>query len=179
VKAAALALREQPAMNAAWDGDAIVRRARVNVGIAVAAGDALLVPVLADADRTSLTQIAAQARAAGERARSRSSTPDELSGATFTVTNLGMFGVLSFDAVIDAPQAAILAVGAVVRRPMFGEGDVVVARELMQVSLACDHRVVYGADGAQFLARLRELLEHPMLLTLPAAVAAGEEGVAR
>jgi pyruvate dehydrogenase E2 component (dihydrolipoyllysine-residue acetyltransferase) len=175
VKAAALVLREQPEMNAAWDGEAIVRRARVNVGVAVATEGALLVPVIFDADRKPLPRLAAETRAAGERARTRSSSAEELSGATFTVSNLGMFGVLSFDAVIDAPQAAILAVGTVVRRPVFDAADAVVARELMQVSLACDHRVVYGAEGARFLARLRELLEHPMLLTLPAHEAAGEE----
>jgi pyruvate dehydrogenase E2 component (dihydrolipoamide acetyltransferase) len=179
VKAAALALREHPLLNASWDGDHVVRHARVNVGVAVAAGDVLLVPVIADADRKSLPEIAAEARALGERARARASTPAELSGGTFTVTNLGMLGVLSFTAVIDAPQAAILAAGAVVRRPVFDEDGAVVGRDLMQVSLSCDHRVVYGAHGAEFLQRLAELLEHPTLLLLPLPPAATDEREAR
>ncbi|HEU4703258.1 MAG TPA: dihydrolipoamide acetyltransferase family protein, partial [Conexibacter sp.] len=179
VKAAALALREGPALNASWGGDHVVRHARVNVGVAVAAGDALLVPVIADADRKSLPEIAAEARALGEQARARTVSPAALSGATFTVTNLGMLGVLNFTAVIDAPQVAILAAGAVVRRPVFDEAGAVVARDLMQVSLTCDHRAVYGADGARFLQRLAELLEHPTLLLLPPAAATNDEKDAR
>jgi len=167
VKAVALVLREQPAMNASWGGDHIVRHGRVNVGIAVASEGALLVPVIQDADRKPLSEIAREARALGTRARERSATPAALSGGTFTVTNLGMFGVLSFDAVIDAPQAAILAVGATVRRPVFDAHGAVVGRDLMHVSLSCDHRVVYGADGAVFLERLRDVLEHPMTLLMP------------
>jgi pyruvate dehydrogenase E2 component (dihydrolipoamide acetyltransferase) len=174
VKAAALALREHPGVNAAWGGDHVVRRGRVSVGIAVAVDDVLLVPVIADADRKSLPRIAAEARALGERARTRTTTPAELSGATFTVSNLGMLGVLSFTAVIDAPQAAILAVGTVTPRPVFDDGGAVVRRELMQVALTCDHRIVYGAHGAAFLQRLAELLEHPTLLLLPPEAA--EEG---
>jgi pyruvate dehydrogenase E2 component (dihydrolipoamide acetyltransferase) len=167
VKAAALVLREQPVMNASWVDDHVVRHAHVNVGIAVATDDALLVPVIPEADRKGLFEIAAAARAAGERARARSASPQELSGGTFTVTNLGMFGVLDFTAVIDVPQVAILAVGATVRRPVFGEDDAIVARDLMQVSLSSDHRAVYGADAARYLARLRAVLEDPMLLLLP------------
>ncbi|HZV74967.1 MAG TPA: dihydrolipoamide acetyltransferase family protein [Conexibacter sp.] len=169
VKAAALVLREQPALNASWAGDHVVRHGRVNVGVAVATDDALLVPVVTDADRRSLPELATAARAAGERARARASTPEELSGGTFTVTNLGMFGVLSFDAVIDAPQVAILAVGGVVRRPAYDEQGDVVPRDLMHVSLCSDHRAVYGADAARFLQRLRELLERPVALLVPAA----------
>jgi pyruvate dehydrogenase E2 component (dihydrolipoamide acetyltransferase) len=172
VKAAALALREHPALNASWGGDHVVRHARVNVGIAVAADDVLLVPAIADADRKSLPQIAAEARTLSERARMRAATPDELSGATFTVTNLGMLGVLSFTAVIDAPQVAILAAGAVVRRPVLGADGTVVGRDLMHVTLTCDHRAVYGAHGARFLQRFVELLEHPTLLLLPPSAAA-------
>jgi pyruvate dehydrogenase E2 component (dihydrolipoamide acetyltransferase) len=164
VKAAALVLREQPALNASWAGDNVVRHARVNVGIAVATDDALLVPVVTDADRRPLIELAAATRAAGERARARASAPAELTGATFTVTNLGMFGALSFTAVIDAPQVAILAVGGVVRRPVFDADGAVVGRELMQASLSCDHRAIYGADAARFLQRLREVLEQPVML---------------
>jgi pyruvate dehydrogenase E2 component (dihydrolipoamide acetyltransferase) len=180
VKAAALALREHPRLNAAWGGDHVVQRAHVNVGIAVAVDDVLLVPTIADADRKSLPELAGEARALGERARTRTATPAELSGATFTVTNLGMRGVLSFTAVIDPPQVAILAAGAVVRRPVFDEDGAVAARDLMHVALTCDHRVVYGAHGADFLQRLAELLEHPTLLLLPpSAAAATDEREAR
>jgi pyruvate dehydrogenase E2 component (dihydrolipoamide acetyltransferase) len=177
VKAAALVLREQPRMNASWGGDHIVRHGRVNVGVAVAAGDALLVPVVDDADRLSLHEVAQQTRRLGAAARERALTPEQLRGATFTVSNLGMFGVLSFDAVIDAPQAAILAVGAVVRRPTFDDAGAVVGRDLMHVSLSCDHRVVYGADGAAFLERLRAVLERPLTLLMP-PVGGPTEGVA-
>jgi pyruvate dehydrogenase E2 component (dihydrolipoamide acetyltransferase) len=172
VKAAALALREHPTLNASWGGDHVVRHTHVNVGIAVAADDVLLVPAIADADRKSVPEIAAEARALSERARMRAATPAELSGATFTVTNLGMLGVLSFTAVIDAPQVAILAAGAVVRRPVFGADGTVVGRDLMHVTLTCDHRAVYGAHGARFLQRFAELLEHPTLLLLPPSAAA-------
>ncbi|HET7119891.1 MAG TPA: dihydrolipoamide acetyltransferase family protein [Solirubrobacterales bacterium] len=168
VRAAAIALREQPALNSSWGGDHVVRHAGVHVGVAVAAGDdALLVPTIFDADRKSLPEIAAATRAAGERARDRASTPEELGGATFTVSNLGMFGVSGFEAVINPPQAAILAVGGSARRPVFAADGSVAAVELMQLSLCSDHRLVYGAAAARFLARLRELLERPLLLTMP------------
>jgi pyruvate dehydrogenase E2 component (dihydrolipoamide acetyltransferase) len=171
VKAAALALRKQPALNSSWADDHIVRHGGVHIGIAVAADGALFVPVLPDADRKSLLEIAAQARALGKRARDRNAKPDELTGATFTVTNLGMLGIDGFNAVIDPPQVAILAVGAISRRPRFVAGDRVEARELMQLCLSCDHRVVYGADGARFLQHLAELLERPTLLLLPPGAA--------
>jgi pyruvate dehydrogenase E2 component (dihydrolipoamide acetyltransferase) len=124
----------------------------VNVGIAVATDDALLVPVVFDADRRALGEIAAETRRLADAARRRSLQPAELSDATFTVSNLGMFGISSFTAIVDPPQVAILAVGGL-------RGN------LMTVTLTCDHRVVYGADGARFLSRLRELLERPLVLT--------------
>jgi pyruvate dehydrogenase E2 component (dihydrolipoamide acetyltransferase) len=178
VRAVALALRSHPRLNASWAGDHIVRHARVNVGVAVATEDALLVPVLADADRKSPLELGAEARRLSERARLRELTREEMSGATFTVSNLGMLGVTVFDAVIDAPQVAILAVGAIRRRPDFGTGDVVVAREVMNVSLSCDHRAVNGADGARFLVALAENLENPIRLTMP-LFEGGEEGGTR
>jgi pyruvate dehydrogenase E2 component (dihydrolipoamide acetyltransferase) len=164
VKAAAVVLREQPALNASWAGDHVVRHRRVNIGVAVAAEDALLVPVIDDADRLTLVELARATRAAGQRARSRSCSPQEMRGATFTISNLGMFGVLSFDAVIDAPQVAILAVGGIVRRPAFDADGAVVARDTLQASLTCDHRAVYGADAARFLQRLRGVIEQPLAL---------------
>ena len=166
MKAAAGALQTFPRFNASYVDDKVECYSRINVGIAVATDDALLVPVVFDADQKTLAQIAADTRRLVEAARGRALTPDELRDGTFTVSNLGMFGVRSFTAIIDPPQVAILAVGGVRRTPVEdGEGGVVF-RDLMTVTLACDHRVVYGADGAQFLSYLRELLERPLALTL-------------
>jgi pyruvate dehydrogenase E2 component (dihydrolipoyllysine-residue acetyltransferase) len=169
VRAVALALREFPALNAAYEPGRVLRFARINVGVAVDAGDALLVPVVRDADRRPLTEIAAESARLAERARTRSLGPDDLAGGTFTVSNLGMFGIRRFHAVIDRPQAAILAVGSVAPRPVVAADGSLVARRTMDVALSCDHRVVYGAEAARFLARVRELLEHPTLLLLEAA----------
>jgi pyruvate dehydrogenase E2 component (dihydrolipoamide acetyltransferase) len=166
VKAAATTLREQPRFNASYAGGAVECYARVNVGIAVAADDALLVPVVFDADRRSLGEIASETRRLAEAARSRALRPDDLRDGTFTVSNLGMFGVRSFTAIVDPPQSAILAVGGVRRAPVEDASGGIAFRDLMTVTLSCDHRVVYGADGARFLSRLRELLEAPLALTL-------------
>ncbi|MCW2991350.1 MAG: catalytic domain of component of various dehydrogenase complexe, partial [Solirubrobacterales bacterium] len=163
VKACALALTEFPRANGAYRDGRFELYSRVNVGVAVAAQDALVVPTVFDADRHSLGEIAATTRALAERVRSGEVTPPELSGGTFTVSNLGMYGVTSFTAVINPPQAAILAVGAMVPRAVPVDGQVVV-RNVMPVTLACDHRILYGADAAQFLARIRTLLENPVAL---------------
>jgi pyruvate dehydrogenase E2 component (dihydrolipoamide acetyltransferase) len=165
VRAAALTLREFPRFNASYLDGRIECYSRINVGVAVAADEALLVPVIADADRRTLAEIAAEARRLAEGARSRSLGPRELQGGTFTVSNLGMFGVRSFTAIVDLPQTAILAVGSVRREPV-EDGSSVVFRDVLTLTLTCDHRVVYGADAARFLARLRELLERPLLLAL-------------
>ena len=164
VKAAARTLRELPRFNASYGDGVIQTYSRVNVGIAVATDDALLVPVVADADRKTLAEIAAETRRLAEAARRRTLAPDDLADGTFTVTNLGMFGVRSFTAIIDPPQAAILAVGGARRAPVEGPRGEVAFSDLMTVTLTCDHRVVYGADGARFLSRLRDLLERPLLL---------------
>ncbi len=166
VKAAAGALQAFPKLNASFVDGEVECYARVNIGVAVATDDALLVPVVRDADRKSLAEIAAETRRLAEGARSRSLSPEDLSDGTFTVSNLGMFGVRAFTAIIDPPQAAILAVGGVRRAPVEDADGGVVFRDLMTVTLTCDHRVVYGADGAQFLSRLRDLLERPLELTL-------------
>ena len=166
VRAAALALREFPRFNASFADGRIECFSRVNVGVAVATDDALLVPVVADADRRTLGEIAAETRRLAEGARRRSLGPDELQGGTFTVSNLGMFGVRSFTAIVDLPQTAILAVGSVRRAPVEDGGGGVVFRDVMTLTLTCDHRVVYGADGARFLSRLCELLERPLVLAL-------------
>ena len=164
VKAAALALSEHPGLNAAYDDSRALRFSRINVGIAVATEDALLVPTIFDADAKSVAEIAVESRRLSDKVRSRSITSEELDGGTFTVSNLGMFGVRRFNAVINRPQAAILAVGEIALRPWVTPDGGIVARRLLDVALSCDHRIVYGADGARFLQRLRELLESPTKL---------------
>jgi pyruvate dehydrogenase E2 component (dihydrolipoamide acetyltransferase) len=165
VKACALALREHPRANGAYRDGRYELYSRVNVGVAVAARDALVVPTVFDADRKGLRQIAVESRALAQRVRDGSITPPELSGATFTVTNLGMYGIDGFSAVINPPQAAILAVGAIEERPVVRDGAISGAH-LMQVDLACDHRILYGAPAAELLVRIRALLEEPLSLAL-------------
>jgi pyruvate dehydrogenase E2 component (dihydrolipoamide acetyltransferase) len=166
VKACAIALGEFPKANGAYRDGRFELYSRINVGVAVAAQGALVVPTVFDADRKGLRQIATEARAVAAKVREGTITPPELSGGTFTVSNLGMFGIDNFSAVINSPQAAILAVGAIKERPVFGAGGEVVAAQLMNVTLACDHRILYGAEGAEFLARVRTLLEEPVSLAL-------------
>jgi pyruvate dehydrogenase E2 component (dihydrolipoyllysine-residue acetyltransferase) len=166
VKAAAQTLRELPRFNASYVGGKVECYSRVNVGIAVAADDALLVPVLRDADRKPLAEITSESRRLADAARRRALSPEDFGGGTFTVSNLGMFGVHAFTAIVDPPQIAILAVGGARRAPVEEGSNRVGFHDLMTVTLSCDHRVVYGADGAQFLARLRELLERPLALAL-------------
>lgn len=151
VKAVALTLRDFPRFNSSFSDGKVEYYSRINVGIAVATDDALLVPVVLDADRKTLAEISADARRLADAARKRALQPEDLRDATFTVSNLGMFGVRSFTAIIDPPQVAILAVGGTRGNDM-------------TVTLSCDHRVLYGADGARFLSRLRELLEKPLAL---------------
>jgi pyruvate dehydrogenase E2 component (dihydrolipoamide acetyltransferase) len=165
VKACALALKEFPRANGAYKDGRFELHSRVNVGVAVAAQDALVVPTIFDADKKGLSQIAADTRAVAAKVREGSVTPPELSGGTFTVSNLGMYGIRNFGAIINSPQAAILAVGAIEERPVVREGSIATAH-LMDVTLACDHRILYGADAAEFLARIRTLLEEPLGLAL-------------
>jgi pyruvate dehydrogenase E2 component (dihydrolipoamide acetyltransferase) len=165
VKASALALREHPRANGSYRDGGVQVYARVNVGVAVAAEGALVVPTVFDADEKSLGEIARETRTLAERVRAATITPPELGGGTFTVSNLGMYGVRSFTAIINPPQAGILSVGALAPRAVVHEGEVV-ARNTMTLILACDHRILYGAEAAQFLARIRELLETPSALTL-------------
>ena len=166
VALAARALREHPAVNSSYAGDAIERHERVNVGIAVARPGALLVPVVRDADRRSLGEIARETAELIERVRTSSSTPADLADGTFTVSNLGMYGISGFDSIINAPESAILSVGAAQPRALVDESGALTSRSFATLTLACDHRAVYGADGAAFLARLRALLESPEVLVL-------------
>src|SRR4051794_1688977 len=165
VKASALALREYPRANGSYKDGHFELYSRVNVGVAVAAQEALVVPTVFDADRKSLGEIARDTRTLAERVRANAVPPPELSGGTFTVSNLGMFGVTDFSAVINPPQAAILAVGKMEPRAVVRESEVV-ARNIMTITLVCDHRILYGADAAEFLARIKALLEHPIALAL-------------
>jgi pyruvate dehydrogenase E2 component (dihydrolipoamide acetyltransferase) len=171
VKAAALALRENPRANGGYRDGRVQMHSRVNVGVAVAGetdgpvGATLVVPTVFDADQKSLGEIARETRTLAGRVRDGSITPPELGGGTFTVSNLGMFGVSTFTAIINPPQAAILSVGALGPRAVVRDGGIE-ARNTMTVTIACDHRILYGADAATFLARIRELLEAPASLTL-------------
>jgi len=165
VKAAALALREFPRANGAYRDNRFELYSRVNVGIAVAAQDALVVPTIFDADRKGLQEIARDARALAARVRESVVTPPELSGGTFTVSNLGMYGATAITPVINPPQAAILGVGALTPQAVPVDGQIEI-RHRMALTLVCDHRILYGADAAQFLARIRELLEEPLALAL-------------
>jgi pyruvate dehydrogenase E2 component (dihydrolipoamide acetyltransferase) len=154
VKACAIALREFPRANGSYREGHWELYSRINVGVAVAAPGALVVPTIFDADRKGLTAIASETRALAARVRDGQITPPELAGGTFTVSNLGMYGVTAMFPVINTPQAAILGVGAIS------------ASKVLGVTLACDHRILYGADGAEFLARVRSLLETPLGLSL-------------
>lgn len=163
LKATAMALRHHPRANGAYRDGGIELYSRINVGFAVAAEDSLVVPTIGDADEKDLREIAAESRRLAERVRSGEITPPELAGGTFSISNLGMFGVRGFDAVINPGQAGILAIGEIAERPVVRDGEIVAAH-LMEISLSCDHRILYGADGAEFLAEIKSNLEEPGLL---------------
>jgi pyruvate dehydrogenase E2 component (dihydrolipoyllysine-residue acetyltransferase) len=166
IKACALALRAHPGLNAAYVDGRFERYGRVNVGVAVAGAGTLVVPTVFDADSKPLTEIAVATRTLAAKVRDGSVTPPELSGATFTVSNLGMLGVTRFTAVINPPQAAILAVGAANPRAVVGPDGSFTARRVMELTISADHRIVYGADAADFLATVRKRLERPAGLLL-------------
>jgi pyruvate dehydrogenase E2 component (dihydrolipoamide acetyltransferase) len=163
VKACALTLRTVPDVNVSFGGDKILRKKRIHIGIAVALDNGLIVPVIRDPDQKSVGQIARDATALIEKARSGKLTPADYSGGTFTVSNLGMFGIEHFTAVINPPEAAILAVGTVTSEPVVVNGQVEV-RERMRTTLSVDHRVLDGANGARFMQALKGFLETPMRL---------------
>jgi pyruvate dehydrogenase E2 component (dihydrolipoamide acetyltransferase) len=165
VKATALALRRHPLANGSYRDGHFELYSRVNVGIAVAAENALLVPTIFDADQKSLGTIATESRRLAERARDGAITPSELSGATFTVSNLGMYGMTAITPVVNPPQAAILGVG-VIRDTLARVDGQIIDRRLLTLTLSCDHRILYGAEAAEFLATIRELLERPLRLAI-------------
>ncbi len=163
IKVAAVALTQHPQVNASFQEKAIRYYERADIGVAVAIEDGLITPVIRSADQKSIGAIATEVRELATRARSRKLRPEEYTGASFSVSNLGMFGVDEFTAVINPPEAAILAVGAVAPKPVAREGELVV-RQIMRVTMSCDHRVIDGATGAKFLQTFKKILENPLLL---------------
>ena len=161
MKAVAIALARHPRLNASFGGDAREYQEHINIGLAVSLDDGLLVPVLHDCDSLSLLEIAAQATALVERARSGKPRAEDLSGGTFTISNLGMLPIDHFTAIINQPQGAILAVGAIKERPVVRDGQVTIASTML-VTLSCDHRILDGVTGGQFLQELKSLLENPV-----------------
>ncbi|MDB4715801.1 pyruvate dehydrogenase complex dihydrolipoamide acetyltransferase [Flavobacteriaceae bacterium] len=165
VKATALALKKHPQVNSRWHDDKIVKHNHVHMGVAVAVEDGLVVPVVKFADEQSLPQIGAQVRDYAGRARDKKLTPAEMDGSTFTISNLGMFGIQEFTSIINQPNSAILSVGAIVQKPVVKNGQIVVGN-MMKLTLACDHRSVDGATGSQFLQTLQQYIENPLTMLL-------------
>jgi pyruvate dehydrogenase E2 component (dihydrolipoamide acetyltransferase) len=163
VKGAALALRKMPEVNVSFAEDSLIKHGQVHIGIAVATERGLIVPVIRNPDQKSVSQIAQDARDLAERAQAGKLQPNDYTGGTFTVSNLGMFGIEQFNAVINPPEAAILAVGAIVKEPAEHEGEIAL-RDRMRLTLSVDHRALDGATGARYLQTLKELLEKPLLL---------------
>jgi pyruvate dehydrogenase E2 component (dihydrolipoamide acetyltransferase) len=166
LKAAAEAVRRVPAVNASFTGDSIQQFADVQLSFAVAIAEGLITPIVREAQNKSLVQISAEAKALAAKAKEGKLKPEEFQGGTFTVSNLGMLGIDSFYAIINPPQAAILAVGNIVKKPVVGPNDTIVVGHRQTLTLSCDHRVVDGAVGAAYLKELRELIEKPALLLL-------------
>ena len=163
IKAAAVALKQHPAINASWQGDTIRYNEHVNIGVAVAVDEGLLVPVVRFADGKSLSHISAEVKEFAQRAKAKKLQPADWEGSTFTVSNLGMFGIDEFTAIINAPDSCILAIGGIDQVPVVKDGQIVPGN-IMKVTLTCDHRVVDGATGAAFLQTLKSLLEEPVRL---------------
>ncbi len=163
IKACAMALKKHPKINSQWKEDAITINHHVNVGVAVAIEDGLVVPVLKFTDAMSLSQIGGSVRDLAGRAKNKKLLPTEMEGSTFTVSNLGMFGIVEFNSIINQPNSAILSVGAIVEKPVVKNGQIVVGNTMM-LSLACDHRTIDGATGAQFLQTLKQFIENPVTM---------------
>ncbi len=163
LKACAMALKKHPQVNTTWTDDATIYKHHIHMGVAVAVDEGLVVPVIKFADQLTLTQLGTSVKDLAGRARSKKIKPDEMEGSTFTVSNLGMFGILEFTSIINKPNSAILSVGAIVEKPVVKNGEIVVGNT-MKVTLACDHRTVDGAVGAQFLQTLRAYLENPVTM---------------
>ncbi|SNR62222.1 pyruvate dehydrogenase E2 component (dihydrolipoamide acetyltransferase) [Lutibacter flavus] len=163
VKACAMALKKHPQVNSQWFDDRTRVNHHVNIGVAVAVEDGLLVPVIPFTDQKSLTQIGAEVKDKAIKAKTKKLTPAEMEGSTFTVSNLGMFGISEFTSIINQPNSAILSVGAIVEKPVVRNGEIVIGNT-MKVTLACDHRTVDGATGAAFLQTLKQFIENPVTM---------------
>lgn len=163
LKACAMALKKHPQVNTTWNGDTTIYKHHVHMGVAVAVDEGLVVPVIKFADQMTLSQLGSSVKDLAGRARSKKIKPEEMEGSTFTVSNLGMFGIQEFTSIINQPNSAILSVGAIVEKPVVKNGEIVVG-STMKVTLACDHRTVDGATGAQFLQTLRAYLENPVTM---------------
>ena len=161
VKASAMALKKHPSVNSSWLGDTIRVHSDINIGVAVAVADGLLVPVINNADQKSMTYINQEVRALAGKAKDKKLQPQEMTGNTFTISNLGMFGIEEFTAIINSPDSCILAIGSIIQKPIVKNGAIEIGN-MMKVTLSCDHRVVDGASGAQFLQTLRGMLENPV-----------------
>ena len=161
VKASAAALRKHPLINGSWLGDKITYHQNINIGVAVAVDEGLLVPVIRDADLKSLTMIKTEIKELAGKAKNRKLSPEEMSGNTFTISNLGMFDIEEFTAIINPPDACILAVGTIVEKPIVKDGQIAIGN-MMKVTLSCDHRIVDGAKGAAYLQTLKSFLENPV-----------------
>lgn len=166
LKAAVVAATKVPKVNAAFDGDAIVEYAGINLAVAVAIDDGLVTPVIREAQKKSLRELSEAVKDLATRARNKKLKPDEYQGGTLTVSNLGAYGIDSFSAIINPPQAIILAVGAAVKKPVVNAKNEIVVGHRLTIGLSCDHRVVDGAIGAQYLAELRKLIENPALMLI-------------
>ena len=163
IKASALALKKHPKINSQWTAESIIINYHVNIGVAVAVEDGLVVPVLPFTDGMSLSQIGTSVRDLAGRAKNKKLLPSEMEGSTFTISNLGMFGITEFNSIINQPNSAILSVGAIVEKPVVKNGQIVVGNTMM-LSLACDHRTIDGATGAQFLQTLKQYIENPVTM---------------
>ncbi len=166
IRAIALSLRHHPNVNASWGEEAITQHGEVHIGVAVATPDGLITPVIRNADQKAVPDIATEVRALAEKAKNRRIKPDEYQGSTFTISNLGAWGIEEFTAIINPPNAAILAIGAAEARPVVDANRQVVIRDRMKVTMSCDHRVVDGAMGADFLKTLRQYIEQPLRLVV-------------
>lgn len=165
VKAVALALKAYPSVNSSYQNNQFIRHKAINIGIAVAIPDGLVVPVLRNADQKGLSQIAKDAKDIIDKARNRKLSVSEMEGSTFSITNLGMYDVDQFAGILNTPNGGILAVGAITKKPVVKNDQIVIA-DRMRLTISCDHRVVYGADAALFLREVKRILEHPALLAL-------------
>ena len=163
VKACAMALQKHPQVNTSWTDNTTLYHRHIHVGVAVAVDEGLVVPVVKHTNTLSMTQIGAIVKELAGKARSKKITPGEMQGSTFTVSNLGMFGIESFTSIINQPNSTILSVGAIVEKPVVKNGEIVIGNT-MKLTLACDHRTVDGAVGAQFLQTLKTYIENPVTM---------------